>query len=85
MESLDKGGSIRVRILYSEGCANATPTVDLVKTVAQDLSVPVNIEMIVVGTERQAQELRFLGSPTVQINGLDIEPSARNSLAFGLT
>jgi len=57
----------------------------LVKNIAQDLNVSINIKMIMVGTQEQAQELRFLGSPTVQVNGLDIELSARSSLAFGLT
>jgi hypothetical protein len=26
-----------------------------------------------------------LGSPTVQVNGLDIDPSARTSSSYGLT
>jgi hypothetical protein len=83
-ETKGKGGSVQMRVLCSEGCANASPTLDLVKDVAQDLNIPINIEMVTVGTQEQAQELRFLGSPTVQIEGLDIEPSARDSLAFGL-
>jgi hypothetical protein len=29
--------------------------------------------------------LRFLGSPTVQVEALDIEVAARSSRAFGLT
>ena len=61
------------------------PTVRLVKNVAEELNISVNIEMVAVGTQKQAEELRFLGSPTVQIGGIDIEPSARESLAFGLT
>jgi hypothetical protein len=56
-----------------------------VKSIAQDFNVPVNVETVMVSTEEQARELRFLGSPTVQIAGSDIEPSARDSLAFGLT
>jgi hypothetical protein len=85
MEAIEKGGNIQVRILCSEGCANTPPTVELVKHVAQHLNIPVNIETVMVGTQKQAHELRFLGSPTVQIDGLDIEPSARDSVAFGLT
>ena len=77
--------SVEIKILGSEGCANTPPTVELVKSVAQNLDIPVNIEMVMVGTQEQARQLRFLGSPTVQIEGLDIEPSARDSLAFGLT
>ncbi|MEW6348802.1 MAG: hypothetical protein AB1646_07040 [Thermodesulfobacteriota bacterium] len=73
-----------VRILYSEGCANTPRTVELVNNVAQDLDVPVHLEMVMVGTEEQARELRFLGSPTVRINGIDIEPEARADEEFGL-
>ncbi len=80
-----KTTTVQVRILYAEGCANTPPTVDLVKAVAQDLKIPVDIEMVTVGTEQQARDLRFLGSPTVLINGVDIEPSARADVDFGLT
>jgi len=83
MATVGKGKNVQIRILCSEGCANTAPTVELVKNVAQDLNIPVNIEMVMVGTQEQARELRFLGSPTVQIDGLDIEPSARDSV--GLT
>lgn len=85
MEAIAKGGNIQVRILCSKGCANTPPTLELVKNVAQDLNISVNVEIVMVGTQKQAHELRFLGSPTVQIDALDIEPSARDSVAFGLT
>ena len=81
----DTARAIEIKILGSRGCANIPPTVELVKNVAQDLNIPVNVEMVIVGTQEQARELRFLGSPTVQIEGFDIEPSAQDSLAFGLT
>jgi len=85
MGTVEKGRAVRVKILGSEGCANTPPTVELVNSVAQDLNIPVNIETVMVETQEQAQELRFLGSPTVQIDGFDIEPPARDSVAFGLT
>jgi hypothetical protein len=31
-----------------------------------------------------ARDLRFLGSPTVRINDIDIEPSARSRTDYGL-
>ena len=85
METIEKGGTVQIKILYSEGCANTSPTVELVKNVAQDLNIPVNIKTVMVGTQEQARQLRFIGSPTVQIEGFDIETSARDSIAFGLT
>jgi hypothetical protein len=85
IETGRNNGTVQIKVLYSEGCASTPPTVNLVKKIAQDLNIPVNIEMAMVSTEKQARELRFLGSPTVQIEGLDIDLSARDSLAYGLT
>jgi hypothetical protein len=35
-----------------------------------------------VRTEEEARRERFLGSPTVQVNGRDIEPQARGRKDF---
>jgi hypothetical protein len=82
---LDNLEAVQIRILYSEGCTSAPPTLELVKNISEDLNLPVNIETVMVSTLEQAQEFNFLGSPTVQIDGVDIEPSARDSAAFGLS
>lgn len=79
------GRSIQVEILHSRGCANTSPTADLVKDIAKDLHISIDIVMVVVDTEEQANRLRFLGSPTVRIDGVDIEPSTQDAHAFGLT
>ena len=84
-DAAGESGIIQIRILGSEGCANTPPTVELVKNVARDLNIPVHVETVMVETPEQAMELRFLGSPTVLVEGVDIDPSARDSLAFGLT
>jgi len=31
------------------------------------------------------QEKKFLGSPTIRINGLDVDPSMRSSTNYGFT
>jgi hypothetical protein len=49
------------------------------------LAIPIVVEQVLVTTQDQANELRFLGSPTVQVNGQDIDPAARPSTAFGFT
>lgn len=85
MENKRKGKILQTRILYSKGCGNTPPTVELVKKVAHELNVSIRIEMIPVKTREEAQELRFLGSPTVQIDGIDIEPSGLDNHTFGLT
>ncbi len=69
---------MQIEILYFEGCPNHTPTVDLVKRVIADLGVPADVEEVEVTSPNEVERLRFLGSPTVLIDGVDIEPGARN-------
>ena len=85
VENTMRRNAVQVRILYTQGCANTPPTVRLLENIAQELNIPVDIQMVVVDTPEHAQEFRFLGSPTVRIGGSDIDPSARGSLGFGLT
>ena len=76
--------TIQIRILYTTGCPNLSPTIDLIEKVGKDLNIAVGIEQVEVSSPEQAVELRCIGSPTIQINGMDIEPAARGSMNFGL-
>jgi hypothetical protein len=67
------------------GCPATPPTIRLVEEVARVLDVPIALEPVRVDTPEQAEALAFLGSPTVQVNGRDIEPEARDRRDFGLT
>ena len=76
--------SVKVRVLYTKGCANTPPTMQLIKRVAQDMEISVQIDQVSVTSHVQAETLCFLGSPTVQINGQDIELAARRLSDFGI-
>ena len=65
-----------IRVLYFEGGPHHEPTSEQVRAVAARVSANIAVEDIEVTTQDQAEELKFLGSPTVQVNGLDIEPGA---------
>ncbi len=43
------------------------------------------IERIIVQTNADARKLGFLGSPTLKVNGVDVEPDARERTDFGMT
>ncbi len=76
---------VKVRVLHMAECP-ATPTaIRLVEDVARSLSVQIAVESFLVETAEQAQAFGFLGSPTVQVEGRDIEPEARARQDFGLT
>ena len=74
----------RVEILYFEGCPNQEPARALVERLARQLHVEPQIELVEVTDPEAAVELRFLGSPTVRVDGADVEPGAaeRRDFAF---
>ncbi len=50
--------SINVRVLYTEGCANTPPTVQLIERVAQDVGISVEISQVLVMNQEQAEAFR---------------------------
>lgn len=71
-----------VEILYFEGCPNHEPARALVERIAAELRVEPRIELLEVVDVGAAIEERFLGSPTVRVDGRDVEPGADERLDF---
>lgn len=76
---------LAIRIIHLDGCLATPPTLENIRLAAKDLGVPVDLEMVAVDGHETAENFRHIGSPTVQIYDLDIEPAARSVEAFGLT
>ena len=73
-----------IEVLYFDGCPNLEPTVALARDVAAELGIAAGIREVEIRDEADAERLRFLGSPTVRVNGIDIDPEAvaRTDYAF---
>ena len=76
---------MRIRILHVDGCPHLEPTLELVRSVLVRVGARATVDAIEVKSGREAVRLRFLGSPTVQIDGVDVEPMARTRSDFGVT
>lgn len=70
-----------IRILTFEGCPNCEAVKELVETTVNELKLQTAIEAIQVKDQHEARMYRFLGSPTIQIDGQDIEASRRSETA----
>ncbi len=79
---MDKAPRKNVEVLYFEGCPNHRQTVELARDVVVELGVDAAVAELEVKTLEDAVRLRFLGSPSVQVDGVDIEPAARASTAY---
>ena len=77
--------SIDVQVLFSEGCPHASKTIELIQKVSKKLALDVELASVRIDDERQAREINFLGSPTIRVNGQDIDPAARGTLFTGFT
>ena len=66
----------RVDILYFDGCPNWQETRALVERIAEELAVEPAVRLFEVRDGDAAIEHRFLGSPTVRVDGADVEPGA---------
>ncbi len=64
-----------IELFYFEGCPSVGETEALVRRVLAGEGRRVPLAKIAVETPAQAVATRFLGSPTVRVNGRDIEPA----------
>jgi hypothetical protein len=67
---------MRIEVLYVPGCPNYRPTLERVERILASESLPKHVQSVPVRTEAKAISLGFPGSPTVRVNGRDVEPNA---------
>jgi len=72
----------RVEILHVAGCPNHESARTQVERIAAKLGVQPQIDLIQVADADAARRFRFLGSPTVRVGGVDIEPGAEGRRDF---
>lgn len=75
---------MKIELLYFSGCPTYEEAETLIEDVVRAVGVPAEIESHEVKTEEDASRLGFLGSPTVRVDGVDIDPVARASKDYGL-
>jgi hypothetical protein len=68
-----------IRVLYFRGCPNHEPAVQMAREVASRTMPRVEVEAVEITAPRQAVDLSFCGSPTIQVDGVDIEPGIQDA------
>jgi hypothetical protein len=65
---------MRVSFLYYEECPSHGLALERLREVMAEEGISREVEVFKVETEDQARELRFVGSPTIRVDGQDIDP-----------
>ena len=76
---------MQIDILYFDGCPNHEPTAELVRDVVRTLGVDATIREVEVRDADDAARLRFFGSPTVQVDGQDVDPVVRSRVDYSFS
>ena len=68
-----------VQLLYWRGCPSYPEAQRLVEEVLARAGLDAAVELLEVETDEQAADLRFPGSPTVRVDGRDVDPAGADA------
>src|SRR5258708_20059122 len=80
----EEAQNMKIEILYFDGCPNHKPAVERVQELLREEGVSANVLEVNVSDASAASRIAFLGSPSVRIDGLDVEPAARLARDYGM-
>jgi hypothetical protein len=72
-----------VEVLVLEGCPHTTLAIERARAAFAAMEPPPELRVLVVD-HGSAHSLAFLGSPTVRVDGVDVEPGAVGRSDFGM-
>ncbi len=74
-----------VEILYFDGCPNHHPAIALVERVSNELGITPEVRLVNVPDAVTAERTRFLGSPTIRVEGRDVDPRTEERSDYALS
>lgn len=73
-----------VEVLYLEGCPSHERLLPRIGELLDEVGSRDSLQLREVESLEEAEAERFLGSPTVRVDGVDVEPGAAQRTDFGL-
>jgi hypothetical protein len=77
-------GDVRVEVLYVADCPSHARAVEMLAGVLAEEGITAEIHQVLVTDETMARELRFRGSPTIRVEGRDVECEAAERATFAV-
>ncbi len=75
---------MRVEFLWFDGCPNHLTARDALTEMIKELAIDVTIEEIQVESDEAAHAHRFQGSPSIRVNGEDVDPISVEEMPYGM-
>jgi hypothetical protein len=64
----------RIQLLHWEGCPSLEETQELLEAVLREQGLDAELDVRHVGTQEEAEAFGFHGSPTIRVDGRDVDP-----------
>jgi len=81
----DGPAQLLVEFLYDPDCSSHEAALDRLREVMAEQGVTTEVVLEAITSQEQVLERRFLGSPTIRINGLDVDTTSHTREDFALT
>jgi hypothetical protein len=75
---------MKVEVLYFDGCPSHDALLPHLRELLERAGVGAEVALHRVDSVEEAERERFLGSPTLRIDGEDVEPGAEHRTDFGM-
>ena len=84
LDHLHNRRAVQIELLYFDGCPNHEALLPRLRELVAQADVSTEIELRKIADDDAAQRERFLGSPTVRVDGHDVEPDAELRTDYGM-
>jgi hypothetical protein len=74
-----------IRLLHTEGCHAYHQAFDEIEKALKEKGLTVQFEVILITSEQESKKYKFFGSPTIQVNGKDVDPKAKMVTKYGMS
>jgi len=78
------GNPLKIEFLFWEDCPSHGPTWERLLSILKEKGLKTQVTRIEIKTDEDAKQWNFCGSPTIQINGEDIDPKGLQAQRIGL-
>lgn len=75
---------IQIEALFAPGCDSRDATLAMIEKIITNHGSRFDLKVSTIQSIKQANEKGFLGSPSIMVNGQDIETESRGRLDYGV-
>jgi uncharacterized protein DUF2703 len=82
---MSEPNALLIEYIFDPDCPSHPEAFERLREVMDEEGVREEVRVVALTDDEQARQMRFLGSPTIRINGTDIEPGTESRHAYALS